>query len=646
AICAMAQDFPYGKPDNEAIGMTSYAKDTSAHAVVLQEHGSSRITTNNLDEIRLIYDYHAKIKFFDSKEFEKYGTVEISIYNGDNEVYENVTEITGVTFYKDDDGLVQKQVLDPKKVFRVKDNKHWTTLKFAMPGLRNGCIIEIKYELESPYIYNFHSWRFQGDIPKISSEYEVHIPGFWDYNASLRGGLKLTTNKSELEKTCFTYHGASSDCSHMTYGEKDVPAFIEEDYMTSPKNFLSGVYFELEQYTDLNSGARIKVTKDWKSVDYELKTAYWFGSQLKKKDLLKDRIAPVIVGKTDSLEKAKAVYTYIQKTFKWNEVDDDGSVDGIRKALDTHTGNCADINLSLVTALNSAGIPTEAVLLSTRTNGAINKLYPGMGDFNYVIARTSIGGKVYLLDATEALLPFGMLPMRCLNDQGRVFSLDKPSYWIDMATQQREASTYAFDLTLQDNGKLKGTMTRYSTGYSGYLKRKEIKKFNSADEYVESLGEKFPKMKILKSSISNIDSLDKPLGENYEIELNFYDNLNHSRLTFNPFIMNRIINNPFKLAERDYPVDWGMPSDERYILILHLPSQYSFENLPQNVSMGMPNNGGKFLLAFENNDNTLTLSNVTQFNKSIYAVEEYPYLKELYNKIISSEKNEITFKKK
>ncbi|MDB5133400.1 MAG: hypothetical protein JWP37_3, partial [Mucilaginibacter sp.] len=147
-----------------------------------------------------------------------------------------------------------------------------------MPGLRNGCIIEIKYELESPYIYNFHSWRFQGDIPKISSEYEVHIPGFWDYNASLRGGLKLTTNKSEVEKTCFTFHGASSDCSHMTYGEKDVPAFIEEDYMTSPKNFLSGVYFELEQYTDLNSGARIKVTKDWKSVDYELKTAYWFGS--------------------------------------------------------------------------------------------------------------------------------------------------------------------------------------------------------------------------------------------------------------------------------------------------------------------------------------------------------------------------------
>ncbi|MDB5133401.1 MAG: hypothetical protein JWP37_4 [Mucilaginibacter sp.] len=115
ALCAMAQDFPYGKPDNEAMEMKSYTKDTSAHAVVLQEHGSSRITTNNLGEIRLIFDYHAKIKFFDSKEFEKYGTVEIPIYNADNEVYDNVTEITGVTFYKDDDGLVQNRSLILKK---------------------------------------------------------------------------------------------------------------------------------------------------------------------------------------------------------------------------------------------------------------------------------------------------------------------------------------------------------------------------------------------------------------------------------------------------------------------------------------------------------------------------------------------------
>jgi hypothetical protein len=60
----------------------------------------------------------------------------------------------------------------------------------------------------------------------------------------------------------------------------------------------------------------------------------------------------------------------------------------------------------------------------------------------------------------------------------------------------------------------------------------------------------------------------------------------------------------------------------------------------------MPNNGGKFLTTFDGDSNTFTFSHIIRFNKSIYGPEEYPYLKELYNKIILSEKSEMIFKKK
>ena len=137
------------------------------------------------------------------------------------------------------------------------------------------------------------------------------------------------------------------------------------------------------------------------------------------------------------------------------------SADGLSKAIDAHAGSDADINLSLVNALNAAGLNAEAVLLSTRDNGAINTLYPVINDFDYVVAKVNIGERSYLLDATDPLLPFGMLPFKCLNDKGRVFSLDKPSYWIDLNLPQKEKNTYAFDLTLQSNGKLTGTLTHY-----------------------------------------------------------------------------------------------------------------------------------------------------------------------------------------
>jgi transglutaminase-like putative cysteine protease len=637
-----AQNFPYGKFTVEEMHQKNYKNDTSAHAFVLEEFGSTRIDVGSDDAIKTSFKYHVRIKILDSKGFDK-GTVKIPFYDSED-THDEVTDIKAITTYMENDGSIKTAELDRSKIFTTTENKYWKQIKFAMPNLRNGCIIEYTYTKIIPGFWRFPSWEFQDDIPKAYSEYEVHIPAFWTFNAMIRGSLKLTKNKADIEKECFDSHGSKSDCSFLTYGMANIPAFIEEDNMTSPKNFLSAIYFNLESWTNPYTSVKKKETKEWKDIDYNLKHAEYFGSQIKK-DLLKPYIAPVIAGKTTEMEKAIAVYTYIQKTIKWNEIYSPYS-DGVRKALDKHTGHVADINLCLVAALNSAGVKTEAVLLSTRGNGLINRLYPVENEFNYVIAKANIGTEVYLLDATDPMLPFGMLLLKCLNDQGRVMSLDKPSYWVDLVANQKKASTSSLDLTLQPNGKLKGTITTYSIGYEAYEKRKAIKKFNTLDEFVENLDEKLGKITILKSNITNLDSLDKPLGEQYEVEIDLFDNLNHNRLAFNPVIINRYVTNPFKLEERNYPVDWGMPSSSRYMLVMHLPDGYGIESSPQGVAISLPNKGGKFMTEFKGEGNIFTYSNVIQLDKSIYAPEEYPYLKELYNKIIASEKAEIVFRKK
>jgi hypothetical protein len=645
-IAANAQDFPYGTFSQEELKMKTYVNDTSAHALVLREYGTATIQVTNADEIRLVYTYHVKIKIFDNEGVYR-ANVALPIYSDGDQNYEKIEDIKGVTTSIDGDGQVKKTELNSDKIFTIKDDKHFSTVKFAMPGIRSGCIVEYKYTMETPYIQNFHSWLFQAEIPKVYSEYEIHIPAFWNYNASIRGSLKLAKTVADVEKGCFTLRGATCDCSHFIYAMKDIPALIEEDYMTSPRNFLAGIYFEMSDYTNIENGANIKLAKEWKDVDYEFKHADYFGSQLKRKGLLADKIAPVIAGKTDSLEKAKAVYAYIQKNMKWNGNNDYGSVDGIRQALNNHSGNAGDINLALAAALYAAGFSPDAVMLSTREHGLINRLYPAVGEFDYVIAKVDIGGKSYLLDATDPELSFGMLPLRCLNDQGRAMSLDKPSYWVDLETKQKENNTYLLDLTLQPDGKMKGSMTHYSLGYAAYLKRKEIKKFNSVDEYVESLDEKDSKFKILSSEVTNLDSLDLPVSEKYEIEIDEFKDMDRDKLGFNPFILDWRTTNPFKLAERSYPVDWGMPSMDMFTLTMHLPAEYVVDTPPQTISIALPNKGGSFVTLFETADNnTFTFSHVVQFSKSTYSPEEYPYLKELYNRIILSEKEKIIFKKK
>ena len=286
------------------------------------------------------------------------------------------------------------------------------------------------------------------------------------------------------------------------------------------------------------------------------------------------------------------------------------------------------------------------MILSTRDNGNINKLYPTLGNFNYVVAKVNIEDKSYLLDASDPQLPFGLLPLHCINDQGRVMSLNKPSYWIDMIASEKESSIYNLILTLQENGKLKGSVTTFSMGYEAYNKRVKINEFNTVDEYYEDRDEQLTKIKILKTDSVNLDSLNQPLAERYDIEIDAFDNLNKEKFYFNPFFVHKLNENPFKLIERSYPVDMGASSDSRTTITITIPDKFEIISKPDDTSISLPNNGGKYFCKTEINGNQFIFSELLQLNKAIYQPEEYPYLKELYNRMIQLQKSDIVFKKK
>src|SRR5690606_22329088 len=115
---------------------------------------------------------------------------------------------------------------------------------------------------------------------------------------------------------------------------------------------------------------------------------------------------------------------------------------------------------------------------------------------------------------------------------------------------QKRSTVYSVNLAMQEDGKITGTVQHYSMGYEAYNKRKKIKEFNSLDEYVENMDERMAKISIKSHEIQNLDDLEKTLGEIYEVELDVIDDLDKDRFHFNPFFMDRMDENPFKLAER------------------------------------------------------------------------------------------------
>ena len=642
SLSAYGQNFEYGAINGSDINLKNTVLDSNANAMVINEFGAATMRVNSDKGFLYIdYEYHVRIKVFNKNGYDNGNVViPLRIYPGKEDVIEEL-KATTINFV---DGQLLRYELDRKKIFTEKKNKYVNLTKFAMPNLVDGSIIEYSYRIAIPSIFNFKTWEFQSSIPKLKSQFVATIPANYNYNVSLRGVKKLTSTKSELLRECFIAGGIKADCSKLTYTMTDVPALVEEDYMTAPENFKAAIYYELSDY-QIPSGAKVNVTKTWKDVDNELLDEKAFGAQLKRKDLFLPLLPVMTNSATDDLGKAKAIFSYIKKNIKPNGFSGIYADNTIKKALELKSGNIADINLALITALNTAGLDAEALILSTRWNGMVNNLYPVISDFNWVIAKLNLGDQVYLLDASQSQMPFGMIPLDCVNGNGRAIGLKKPSYWYEVKAPQKDNTRYVLEGTLNPDGKLKGMLTTYSLGYAALKKRERIGAAGSIDEFVEKLDEQMPETKILNHSIENLDTLDNVLVEKYEIEMKLFDGLDFSKLYFNPFFIGRITKNPFNLNERTYPVDMGAVREERVTMMITLPANWVLAEQPKNISMSLPENGGRFISNTTLNGEKIMFSQVLQLNQPIYEPEAYLSLKEFYSRMIQYQKTDIILNK-
>lgn len=638
SITLKAQDFAFGVHERNDIELKMNVIDSVSSAVVLKEYGKAFFQTDDSrGEINLVFDHHVKVKIFNKSGADQANIVIPTYKNGDQ--LEMIYDIVAVT-YNWTDGHREEIPLDKKKIYREEYSKYVTLTKFTMPNIQDGSIIEYSYRIISPRLYNFRTWNFQEDIPKLYSEFEAIIPASYNYNVVLRGPYSLSDQKSKVLKEGFRLPGWPIDCSRMTYIMKDIPAFIEEEHMTAASNFKSAMYFELSDVY-LRNGSKHSYTKEWKNVDRELFMAKDLGGQMKRKDLFKDIVPNVLKDAKDELHKARTVYDYIKKEIKWNNYYGIFSDGDIKKALDRHSGNIADVNLALIAALTAAGIEAEAVILSTRENGIVNKLNPVISEFNYLIAKVNVQGQSYLLDASEPLLPFGMLPLRCVSDQGRVLPLKKESYWYDIKPKQKRYLQYTLLAEMLPDGRLKGSVVANNLDYAAYMKRKEIVGYPSLEEYLEKKDEQMPNTRMSNPMVSGMDMIDTSLTESYDVEMALFDSLQYKQIYFNPFLVNKQSKNPFNLNERTYPVDLGMSVEEIVYIDIKLPEGYELLSKPKDLNMGLPDKGGRYLSSVSLVDGHLLVNYVLQLNKSLFKPEEYFNLKEFFSRIIQSQKTDL-----
>lgn len=623
------------------IGPTDFSadrfQDTVSSAIIMNEVGEAHFDKN----YDLFVDYYVKIKIT-KKEGVRFANFAIPLHMQDGRA-ESLERVEGVT-YNLGVGNIQSEKIEPRNIYTEDLNPYRTAKKFTLKNVQVGSIIEVKYQIKTPFIFRLWPWQFQGEIPKMRSEFQAIIPANYVYNIVLKGNLKLTRSDARRIPDCVVFGAGNADCAHFTYIMENIPAFVEEEYMTAKANFVSALEFELSEVRHFD-GQVVKYTETWQDVDSKLLKDPDFGLQPRKAKkevealLAKAGLNP---GNSDQVGTATNIYETVKRHFAWNQSYGKYAEHGLKKAIETRSGNVADINLTLLAALQQSGFEAEPVILATRETGLPRDVHPVLSDFNYVIVQVIIEGKEYLLDATEPNFPFGILPLRCLNGKGRL--IGKESKWVSLKSAGKDKSVVTFEGRVDSSGKMIARIEFKHYEYKGAIQRAKLAQAGSHDEYVRALSSDWPNFRIISFTAENENNFYEPLVERLEVEV-VADDGRPEIVYVSPFQIGSFAVNPFRATERQYPVDFGVPLERSYTFLLSLPDNYEVDELPESNAFSLPANGGKYLLNASRIRNQINITNLYLLSKSVYSALEYKPLKEFFNRAVQSHQSMIVLKK-
>jgi hypothetical protein len=590
----------FGNVSLEELQMTSSYLDSTAPAVVLCDYGYFRASS-------WTFTRNVRIKILKK---EGYNWANMSFRS------EFKSTLKGITTNLENGKIVQEK-LNNESIFITRIINDYFVLRAAMPNVKVGSVIDFEF--------SFHGmpseWRFQEEIPVVFSELMVEESPQITFRPNFFGYERLTYT------------------SPNKWIARDMPAFKEEPFMSSTENYITKLKFDLVKvyFTNINS--------TWLKVNEILLESKVFGMPGTATSYLNDLAKQLSNSHKNREDLLKTAYDTIRERIVWNDLVQLSSTDGnLSRVFKLKVGNSADVNLILYNLLKKLDFEVAPVALSTRDNGTISLTYPSLRQLNYVIVHVKIGEKEYLLDATEKYLPFNLLPLRCLNVQGRL--IDKyDDIWIPISNNKKIKDLAVFDLVLENDLSMKGNVSCMWYDYSAYNFRKNYSKFNSQDEYMESYLKDMPGMTIGDMKIENLDSIYKPVTEKLTVEIKNQVTQTDNNLYITPLYFEDLKENPFKSEVRKYPIDFGIPIDKTVMLNLTLPDGYSPVSLPQAVSFKLPDNSGVFMYEVVIMDNKIRLTTKFDINKIVFTTDEYNDLKEFYNQVIKKKSEPIILKK-
>jgi hypothetical protein len=631
----------FGKIDKADLQMTDCDFDKGAEAIVLIDWGSTYYDrgTSGISLFKTVFERRRRIKILNEKGIVQ-ANVRIPYYGHNND--EKILKISAYTYNIDAAGNIQSTEVKKSSIYSKRITNYFSELIIAFPEVKAGSVIEYKYTMEREIMGDLRDWYFQGRLPVRYSEYQLKVPQIFRFSVQ-PSVIDPIEDKQEVVTELISADNGVVETKSLksVYIMRKLPGIKNEPYMSTPKDYMQRLEFQLSQI-DYGNGNIRDLRTSWNNIVDELKKHSDFGMQLEK-NINNIPIAAQAKQIGDAEGRMKFIYNNLKNALTWNNNESIYTDIGIIKAWETKTGNTADINLLLVKILNEAGITAVPVLFSTRENGLVNSNFPFIDQFNIVMAAATINDKTFVLDATDKFNSYKMVPHKVTNSEG--FMIDgENGHWKNFFSgRYKYKMMVAVRGEIDAEGIIKGDVTVNSNDYARTERCAEWKK--DAAEFKNSyFNTTACNCKIEEFAVNNAEADSLPLEQKLKYTAPLSSSGNYRYFTIATF--SGFDKNPFISDERTADIDFGY--NQEYVIYgnYNIPEGYIYEGLPENISMIMPDTSIVFSRMVQAEENLLNVRISIEFKKPYYSAADYPELAAFYKKMFARLNEQVVIKKK
>jgi hypothetical protein len=646
ALAAPPQDPPieWGEVPAADLAMKSFPADSNAAAVVLCDYGETTLSNS----LELVFKRHTRIKILSASGYD-WGNQSFVIHSRQH--VEGADAIEGATYVLGDEGKVLRTEMDESAVFKEKADEYFTRYRFTLPALRPGCVIEFRYRIKTEAWNYIRDWVFQGRLPVLWSEYRVMMPHQVVFAAVSNKRFPFTVD--EQTETSHSYSGDAAlyvgrdmaKCYRYRWIVRDAPALVDEPYVTRVADYAQKMDLTLAAFAHWREFGAKTIALTWDDAINGLLEEEDFGKRMEVSSRVRGLADQITAGLRTPLEKTAALYDYVRKTIVWTGREGIYSSLGSDEVLDARKGSVSQIAFLLVSMLRGAGIESDPILLSPRSNGMIQTTYPVLQQFSSVIARATIDGTSYFMDATDPLRPFDMLPA----DDQRVSGLvirKGPVEWVRIDSRRIYAHKSAAHVTLSEAGEIQGVLESSDEQYGALAKRRDLGDMKPLD-FARKVFEADREGLTLDSVVvDGRDSTTQPLRVTARITSPSYAQASGDLIYINPAIVDRWTTNPFTSETRKYPVNMSYGRKNTSIVTIAIPAGFEIKEVPEDQKLRLGTDDAVFTRLVAADGPAVQVFTNFLLNRTDFPPASYGELRQFYERVTALESQQLVLRRK